>query len=224
GSQRQFAPDGHGGLAANPGDFGVLTPGLLGGYYLSEDDGDVTAFNGDGSVGSIRDPNGNQITAGYTAGRLTSLTSSSGPSLTFAYNPAGRVTSVSDSTGRAITYAYDAKNQYLKSVTDFAGRMTRYTYMTSGDPRVLNSLVSVQNPDGTINNFTYDSLGRLQSTYRTDVTAPTAKTQQLTYGYGPGPGDVSVTDADDGTMLFAFDEFGLLTSVVDGLRHATHYF
>ena len=71
---------------------------------------------------------------------MTSLTASTGQSLTMAYNAAGRITSIVDSAGRTTTYAYDPTNQYLLSVTDFAGRTTTYTYDTGGshDGRALS--------------------------------------------------------------------------------------
>ena len=61
----------------------------------------------------MRDISGNQLTAGYIAGRLTSLTHNSGASLAFTYNAAGLIASVADSAGRTTTYGYDPTNTYL---------------------------------------------------------------------------------------------------------------
>ena len=105
-------------------------PTASGGYLLTEADGTVTDYNADGTLNYIQDTNGNRITAGYTGGRLTSLTASSGQSITIAYNAAGLISTVTDSQGRVTTYTYDATNQYLMAVKGFNGQTTTYAYNT----------------------------------------------------------------------------------------------
>ena len=100
GSIRRFQPDSRGGYFAQPGDHGTLAARSGGGYTLTELDGQITAYNADGSLAYVQDTNGNRITAGYTGGLLTSLTHSSGQSLTLAYNAAGLVSTITDSAGR----------------------------------------------------------------------------------------------------------------------------
>src|SRR5262249_20238384 len=100
GSLRRFQPDLRGGYFAQPGDHGTLAALPGGGYTLTELNGQVTAYNADGTLNYIQDTNGNRITAGYTNGLLTSLTHSSGQALTLAYNAAGLVSRVTDSAGR----------------------------------------------------------------------------------------------------------------------------
>src|SRR5206468_47400 len=99
-------------------------PDGLGGYFLTESDGTVTDFNPNptGTLKYVQDTNGNRITAGYTSGRLSSLTASSGPSITIGYNGAGLIGTVSDSQGRSTTYTYDATSQYLVQVTESNGQ------------------------------------------------------------------------------------------------------
>ena len=53
-------------------------------YEVRESDGTLTRFNASGAIDFTEDTNGNRTTAGYTSGRLASLTHSSGASLTFA--------------------------------------------------------------------------------------------------------------------------------------------
>jgi len=148
---------------------------------------------------------------------LTRLTASSGQSITFTYNAGGVISTATDSTGRVTTYTYDPTNRYLLSATDPTGRTTRYTYDTTGPAATRNALLSVQNPDGTTEHFTYDSQGRLASTYLD------AGTQTVTYKYGPGPGDVAATDADNGTTLYAYDWAGLLAKATDALGNTVHF-
>ena len=65
-------------------------------------------FNSNGTLDYIQDTQGNRITAGYTGGRLTSLTSSSGGSLTIALQRGGLISSVTSSAGQTVAYGYDA--------------------------------------------------------------------------------------------------------------------
>ena len=101
GAQRIFQPDSRtaGAYFSEPGDTGTLTADGHGGYLLTEADGTATDYNANGTLNYIQDTNGNRITAGYTGGRLTSLTASSGQSITIAYNAAGLISSVTDSAG-----------------------------------------------------------------------------------------------------------------------------
>ena len=45
-----------------------------------------------------------------------------------------------------------------------AGLTTSYTYDTGSNPETTNALLSITNPDGSQQNFTYDALGRLSGT------------------------------------------------------------
>ena len=70
GSIRLFQPDSRGGYFAQAGDYGTLAALSGGGYTLTEQDGQVTAYNADGTLDYVQDTNGNRITAGYTGGLL----------------------------------------------------------------------------------------------------------------------------------------------------------
>ncbi len=111
-ASRIFQPDSRpgGGYFDAPGDYGILTAGSGGTFTLQETDGQVEAFNADGTLNDIQDTDGNRITAGYSAGRLTSLEASNGDpatnpvvgSLTIAYNASGLIASVASSDGRTV--------------------------------------------------------------------------------------------------------------------------
>ena len=65
GQQRIFQPDSRGSdYFATPGDYGILTKGAGGTFILQETNGQVEAFNADGTLNYIQDTNGNRITAG----------------------------------------------------------------------------------------------------------------------------------------------------------------
>ncbi len=216
GTQRVFEPDSRGGYFAQPGDRGTLSAVSGGGFTLTESTGTITAFNAQGLVSFIADPNGNKITAAYTNGLLTSLTASSGGSLTFSYNSAGLLSTITDSTGQTTTYAYDSSNHYLLAVTDDTGDSHHFTYETSGSPQTLNTLLSVEHPSGAVDNFVYDSQGRLAQSNRN------GNDDILTFTYGPA-GDVSMTDSDGGTSRFSYDDVGLLAKYENALGDTTHY-
>jgi RHS repeat-associated protein len=221
GVQRLFEPvlsfsSPTGSYAAQPGDYGVLTSTGGGTFALTEQDGQVTAFNANGTLNYVKDTDGNKITAGYTNGLLTSVTASSGQSLTIGYNAAGLISSVTDSTGRETTYQYDPTDTYLTSVTTFNGQTTSYTYDTSSNIETENALVSIAYPDGTHSNFTYDAEGRIAS------TSADGSAEMTTYTYGPG-GAVASTDALGNTTTDDFDYRGLIVKVTDPLGNSTEY-
>ena len=67
GEQRIFQPDSRGSdYFDQPGDYGILTEGTGGTFTLQETDGQIEAFNANGTLDYIQDTNGNRITAGYT--------------------------------------------------------------------------------------------------------------------------------------------------------------
>jgi RHS repeat-associated protein len=223
GNERRFQPDRRGPTYfAEPGDHGTLAAISGGGFTLTEANGLVTGFRADGKIDFMQDTNDNRITAGYTGNLLTSLTHSQGQSLTFTYNSAGRIISLSDSTGRTTSYSYDASNQFLLSVTDAAGRITSYNYDTSGVPAMQNALLSVQNPDGTIDQFGYDSRGFLAEIQTASSMMQGPGMMRITFVHGPR-GEVSVTDADNISSTFSFDDRGVVVKITDGLGNATHY-
>ena len=186
-----------------------------GGYTLTELDGQVTAYNADGSLAYVQDTNGNRITAGYTGGLLTSLTHSSGQSLTLAYNAAGLVSTITDSAGRTTTYNYDPTNQYLTSVVDFDGRTTSYTYDTGSNPTTAHALLSVTHADGSHDYFSYDAQGRLADAHRDGGAEDT------TFSYTEGR--VAVADALGDTTSYFFDNRGLLVQVQNPLQSTVSF-
>ncbi|MHB9065961.1 MAG: RHS repeat-associated core domain-containing protein [Pirellulaceae bacterium] len=212
GSIRRFPLLSGGGYSSQPGDYGTLATRSGGGYTLTEVAGQVTAFFADGRLDFVQDTNGNHITAGYTGGLLTSLTHSSGQSLTLAYNAAGLVSTITNSVGHSTAYGYDSTNTYLTSVTTDDGKVTSYTYKTAGSVSQQHALTSVMQA-GVTRYFSYDARGRLDMAY-------VASGEQLVdFGYDSA-GGVTVSDAL-GTTSFYFDFRGLLAKVTDPLGNVT---
>ncbi len=215
GSLRRFQPDSRGGYFDQPGDYGTLAALPGGGYTLTELDGQVTAYNPDGTLNYIQDTNGNRITTSYTDGLLTKLTHSSGQFLLLAYNNAGLISSITDSDGRTTTYHYDPTDQYLTSVVDFNGQTTSYTYDTGANAATAHALLSVTNSDGTHDYYTYNSVGQLSDAHRDGGSEDTI------FSYSEG--QVVVADALGDATTYSFDNRGLLLQVQNPLGDTVHY-
>ncbi|HUT94718.1 MAG TPA: RHS repeat-associated core domain-containing protein [Thermoguttaceae bacterium] len=203
---------GGGGYEASPGDYGTLTQ-TSGKFRLTEKHGTVWQFRSDGLLEYVEDTSGNRITCGYTSGRLTSLTHSSGALLLLDYGAAGRVWHVTDPRGslpdQVTTFEYDPTGEYLLSVTAPGGRTTTYTYETAGTPQQRHALLSVAYPDGTHEYFTYDARGRLIETHAD------AGAESVTYAYDAA-GTVTVEDATGRETVLSFGLGGQLVLAQDG--------
>ncbi|MEX2170229.1 MAG: RHS repeat-associated core domain-containing protein [Pirellulales bacterium] len=216
GNQRRFQPDSRraGAFFSSQGDTGVLrrinvdgtTEGVR--FELTETNGLVTRFHADGRLDYIQDINANRITAGHTVQQLTSLTHSSGASLTLTYSDTGRISSITDSAGRSTTYQYDAANEHLLAVTGPAGT-TSYTYSIGEGPASEHALLSITQPDGATRLFEYDDRGRLNASYLGEGI------ERLEYHYDE-TGQVTSTDAAGASSHFFFDHRGLVLRSEDG--------
>jgi RHS repeat-associated protein len=212
-SIRVFVPDSRGSdYFDEPGDFGKLSKNADNTFALQETNGQVEHFNIDGTLDFIQDTNGNRASAGYSNGNLSSLTSSSGASLSISYDAAGLIGSVTGSDGRVVIYNYDA-NKQLTSVQSYDDTLTKYAYDTRGNLASAHSLTAIQFPDQTHQFYAYDTGGRLATMSR-DGGA-----YAITFGYSNG--EVTATDASSATSEFWFDERGMLTKFVDPLRNPT---
>lgn len=137
-----------------------------------------------------------------------------------------------DNDGITHTYSYAANGQ-LQTETEASGtavaRKTDYVW----DPNAqLNRISSVTVEGESKTSYTYNAQNRIASVTRTNVTSVGTANQSLTttyaytlYGNGmvetmtvtqPSPGGSDHT-------TYAYDTHGNLTSVMDGLGHATTY-
>lgn len=214
GSDRIFKPDARGGyLAIGIGQPSQLEDRHPSGYLLRQSDGTHSAFRADGKLEYIEDTNGNRITCAYTGELLTSLTHSSGRSLTLAYNPAGRLTSLTDSFGRQTLYSYDDANQHLLSVTDIRGRVTSYQYVTGQGAAAEHALAEIEQPGDTHLFFAYDPQGRITRTWR-DGDA-----EAIAYSYDSA-GTVTITDALGSPSRVYFDNRAIPLKLEDNLGNS----
>jgi RHS repeat-associated protein len=213
GTARYFA-DSNGTYSAQPGDSGTLTKngGML---VLHEASGEVLVFNADGTLNYDIDTSGNRITASYSGGLMSKLTSNDGGSITFAYNGQGRLASTTDSQGHVVTYTYDSSGQELIQVTGPAGT-TKYAYVTGQGAQSEHALASITFPDGTHETFSYDSKGRLIK------QAGEGGNDAVSYSY-TAFGSVTVTDAGGGASQYFFDDSNHVMEAVDPAGLVTRF-
>jgi RHS repeat-associated protein len=139
---------------------------------------DVMAFNADGTLATLRNPNGVGLTFAYSGGLLSSVTHTQGWSLAFTY-ASGRLTRVADGAGRAVTFTYTGSD--LTAVKDPRLYSTTYSYVSPGR---LTSIFYPTAPTVAFVTNTYDSLGRVKEQLdaagkRTQYFVAGSRTQEL---------------------------------------------
>ncbi|MBY0524350.1 MAG: pre-peptidase C-terminal domain-containing protein [Gemmataceae bacterium] len=214
GGQRFFQLQSNGSFTGGVGDLAKLTrAGSI--YTLVEEDGTIVKFRADGFIDFVEDLNGNRITAGYTSGRLASLTHSNGSAITIEYNGAGLISKITDPVGRATDFTYDAANLHLLTATDQFGTTT-YTYLSGTTAALEHSLSAIEFSDGTHIFYDYDPQGRLLGSRRD------GNQEALTFAYD-GQTAVTVTNAVGDFATTVYDDKGRQVEVADALGRSTIY-
>jgi RHS repeat-associated protein len=209
-STRYFTKQPDGSYRGGIGNHATLS--LVGGVLtLTESNSTQWTFHPDGLLNFIEEDNGNRVTAGYTARRLTSLTHTSGAAILLSYNAQGRIEQLADTAGQTVVYGYDAAGEHLISYTDKYGTH-QYTYLTGQGAAREHALASIDFSDDTHRQFTYDAQGRLIQENRDGGL------QATSYTYLPG-GGFAVTDATGGTTTLLQDDAGLVRRSIDPLGH-----
>jgi RHS repeat-associated protein len=196
-------------------------------------------FDKSGRLLSVVDASGNRFDLKYDGNRLTTISDSSGRSLTLSHTPTGLVSSIEDPLKRVYKYYYDRDENLVR--TEFPGGVrTHYTY----DDR--RNLIGITYPDGSATAVEYDpATGRV-----TAEKGPGAKITRMAYeikqqnplkqitltqdalgnrtqyhfDQAPHGGLVlSILDAMGGKSVKTFDEDGKLISFVDPNGHKTSY-
>lgn len=196
GTVRLFTQQSDGTFTGTFGDPTSLT--RVGGvYHLVDATNNTYVFRTDGSLDYVQDLNGNRVTAGYTGGRLASLTHSNGSWLHLTYNGQGRLTGVAASDGRSVTYTYDASGQHLVSAATPSGT-TAYAYVTGQGAAREHALGQITLPSGVQETFSYDARGRL-------ITTRYGTAASFTLSY-PSPGQLDVAANGAPARSVFFDE------------------
>lgn len=151
---------------------------------------------------------------------------------TIAYDSNGYLSKTVDADGNTHTYSYAANGQ-LQSETEAYGTAVARTTKYGWDPNAqLNRLTSVTVTGYSKTGYIYNPQNRIASVTRTNLTGIGNANQALTTSYAYtlyGNGMVetmTVTQPSPGGLdhtAYAYDTHGNLTSVTDGLGHATTY-
>jgi YD repeat-containing protein len=157
-----FTPNGSGGWVHPTGVEAEVLTRADSSLALSYADGTTREFDTAGRVEAETFWDGRSITIARNAdGTPSTVTASTGPSLTFAYAPVvgmSRLASVVGSWGQSVTFGYDAVTANLTSATRPGAFTTSYTNDAMGQ------LTKITDPSGvvTVEN-TYDGFNRVIS-------------------------------------------------------------
>jgi RHS repeat-associated protein len=178
-------------------------------------DGSTYAFqytldaNGNVTQTVLTNPNGNQTTHRFNAGRYRSaVVDALGQTTTHQRDSTNLLTAVTDPLGRTTRFAYDSLGN-VTSITDAAGNVTKLTYETT-----YSRLTSLTNPLGQMTSFGYDTKGNMIK-----ITDPLGNAWQIGYNNAGLPG--TFKDPLGNTRRFEYDSVGNLTATVDPLGNRT---
>ncbi|MEI6605821.1 MAG: RHS repeat-associated core domain-containing protein [Verrucomicrobiota bacterium] len=137
-------------------------------YQLAERLGNVIAFDQYNRAYTITDPDGKQMIFHYNGSAADStinyVEDAYNRRYTFGYTGT-HITSVTDSTGRSVSFGYDTANGNLTSATDPEIKTAHFDYALDGDPTTqaaLSYIRKVRDRKGdTVIESDYDSLGRV---------------------------------------------------------------
>ena len=189
----------------------------------------LTAYNLDGSVAQVQQPNGDVVYNTYDAAdRLLSTEIDAGPTpLTptsaathatydsYSYDPAGNTTLHVDADGRASTTQYDGDNRVLQSVdaTSTPTGTTTITTTPSYDPNGNTITQTTQTADttspGVVATHTYTD------SYNADdwVTGSGDDGKAVSYGYDGNGQERTQTQYDPSTISTVLDPQGRATAI-----------
>ncbi len=187
----------------------VLAEDASGGYLFTDDAQRAYAFDADGRILSLSDPQGNALVYTYNAdGRLDRVSDESGDRyLQFTYDAQGRIDAVSDHTNRRVGYAYDDAGDSTE-VTDVLDQVWTYVYDEA------HRLTEAHDPRRAIIERTeYDTQGRAVRQYNGEGE----RVVELTYN---PDGTTTVTDELGHSRTDAYDDRGTLIDQTDALDQA----
>ena len=210
-----------------------------------------------GTLLGVTDDDGQSVGLSWQDKRLTSSTSRGGAQRSYGYDAEKRVTSAtlpSPSTPGAsgpveeVTYCDPAGDDYrVRTITDAAGTMARFTYGTMGDPdypcagqaarptSITEGVdtyaiavtryewsqglpVVVTDPDGVVTRMQWDTARRLLLAEESDSDTAAAGTQVTFYGYD-GAGRLRVSRTPTGIETwYDHDAAGRVTRILGPFR------
>lgn len=208
------------------GNFNLLKSVGVGAGSQSEQDFTYGGYNemlSGGYVGQISHYTYDSI------GNLLTSTDPLGNTTQFSYDESNNLLTMTDASGAVTTFTYDSNNNLL-STTDPLGNTTKWTYDSNSLPvtktlpgggvfqyvYTAGRLTQSTDPNGIVQNFTYDADGRLLS--RQDALG---NATQYTYD---GIGNVvTTTNALGQTFTFTYDYRNRIATRADPSGAVTSY-
>ena len=192
-------------IPADPRNHDTLVENQDGTYTYTTRTNLAYLFDANGELQSITDLNGNQITLTYNgSGQLMTITGLGAQVISLTYDGNGRLSTVTDPESEVWIYAYDA-NGDLTSVTVPDLSAWQYEYDRHRLTAAINPLGDV------IFENTFDDWHRV-------IEQKDADLNTLTIDYDtPGLGATEVTDPENNTATFYFDQYQRTTDMVDPL-------
>ena len=201
-----FDPDGAGGWTSTPPIPAALSE-TGSGHEIAWDDGSTWAFDDTGRLESMSSWDGQTVTVNRDgAGRLSLVQSSTGVWIWVIYDWLGRVWQVRSSDGRIVVYGHGTTLQgfsALTSVTDPTGGHTTIGIDSGG------RITEIVDPEGHLKvRHTYDGIGRAASQETPDGV--------IEFDYDDAAGETTVTYLATGqTSVYRWNQQGLVTQLVD---------
>lgn len=191
----------------------------------------TTAYDPDGNVVGVTDPNSNTTIYAYDADdRQISIIDAAGDTTLTAYDAGGNVLTATEPNGNVTTNVYDALNRVIAAY-DQVGTVSADAYDTDGN------VTAAVDGRGDTTIYTYDSLNR--QTAVTDALGQTSTTvydaignvittidrngHTTGYTYDPLNRRIDVIDALSHTNITAYDADGNVIGVTDANGHTTTY-
>ena len=186
------------------------------GWDVDMPDGSVYVYGDHKPLQQIRDRHGNTLSVirefpeddGQGTGNVTDVVSPNGRWLHYTYDSNDvHATSVTDSSGRTVSYGYDDTG-HLTTVTDPMGRTTTYGYDTSGRMTTIKdgrSITYLTNVYGAADRVTQQSFADGSTIHFSWSVASSGILSGAT-----------VTDAAGVVHSYTYDSGGYLTKSVDG--------
>jgi YD repeat-containing protein len=174
---------------------------------------------------SVTDAATNVTTYGYDSeSNLTSIKDANNNTTAFKYDAYGRVTKTTFPSTLYETYGYDADNNLIsktdrknQTITYGYDQMNRLTQKTYPDSTAVNytydkdsHLTEVVDPTGTYA-FTFDNMGRLQTTSTTYSFL--SRTLNTSYSYDKASNRTDFVDPESGSTTYAYDTLNRLETL-----------
>jgi len=138
-------------------------------------------------------------------GLVTRQTNPDGTTRQYSYDKYGHKTAETDELGRTTAYDYDSLGRMTRQ-TDSAGGVTRYDYTETpggcGTCSLVTKPTRIEYPDGRVDEFLYDSEGRL---LMGAAAAGTAQEAVTLYAYDEADNLTQQTNPDGGIIRNTYD-------------------